>query len=188
VLDTQTILNCIGFSKFLTVLESHFDNAKHVSSTLVLFQLVPWNITFFKGGPTEPSQQWKQHQWFLSMFDSCPQKIEVTSKEALCTVKKLWGSLLKPLLTCCDQYSREKNLWGHYWGQPCSGLKNVMKFTVNYKKMHVLLPWKLSWVWTESHCPSTHVVQSSSCWALCIVHYKRLSPGYDTVTVSEDST
>jgi hypothetical protein len=38
-------------------------------------------ITFFKGGPADPSIL----QWFLSLLDSCPLNIEVTLREALCT-------------------------------------------------------------------------------------------------------
>jgi hypothetical protein len=53
----------------------------------------------------------------LSTLDSCPLSVEVLLEEALCicdeycTVKKLW-SLLKPLLTGCDQYYRGKRLCG----------------------------------------------------------------------------
>jgi hypothetical protein len=53
-----------------------------------------------------------------------------------CTIKELWGSLLKPLLTYFEQQSKEKKLFGVTIetnvdeGNPCLGFKNIIQ-TIN---------------------------------------------------------
>jgi hypothetical protein len=57
------------------------------------------NITFFKGGPIDPSLQEKEHpiaSKIHAILDSYPLQVEVLLEEALCTY--------------CDQYCTVKKL------------------------------------------------------------------------------